>query len=78
MIQEPHPDQLQDYHRLKAIRRGSRQAIEDKAIEAYHRAIDDGRGREEAESEYFKHFNKNSHGQQEHTSVSGSGIKTVG
>jgi hypothetical protein len=58
MIQEPHPDTLHDYHRLKQIRRGSRQAIEDKAIEAYHRAIDEGRGREEAESEYFSFFNK--------------------
>jgi hypothetical protein len=54
---EPHPDTLTDYHALKAIRRGSRQAIEDKAIESYHKAIDEGMSREEAEIEYFKHFN---------------------
>jgi hypothetical protein len=65
-----HPDQLTDYHRLKQIRRGSRQAIEDSAIESYHKAIDEGMSREEAESEYFKQFNKNSHGKQEHTGVS--------
>jgi hypothetical protein len=69
-----HPDQLQDYIALKQIRRGSKQAIEDKAIETYHKAIDEGRGKEEAEEEYFKHFNK-SYGQQELTGVSGS-IKT--
>jgi hypothetical protein len=66
-----HPDTLTDYHALKHIRRGSKQAIEDKAIEAYHKALDEGRSKEEAEEEYFKHFN-NSHGQQEHTGVSGS------
>jgi hypothetical protein len=69
MIQEPHPDTLTDYIALKQIRRGSMQAIEDKAIESYHKALDEGRGKEEAESEYFKHFNNN-HGQQEHTGVS--------
>jgi hypothetical protein len=62
MIQEPHPDQLQDWIALKQIRRGSRQAIEDKAIEAYQRAIDEGRSREEAESEYFSFFNNTTHG----------------
>jgi hypothetical protein len=62
MLPEPHPDALTDFSRLKAIRRGSRQAIEDKAIEAYLRAYEE-QGREEAEQEYFKHFN-NSHGKQ--------------
>lgn len=56
MTQEPHPDHLLDYSRLKAIRRGSRQAIEDKAIEAYLKAYEE-RGREEAEKQYFEHFN---------------------
>lgn len=63
-----HPDTLTDYSRLKSIRRGSRQAIEDKAIEAYHRAYEE-RGREEAEKQYFEHFN-NSHGKQKFTSLS--------
>jgi flagellar biosynthesis/type III secretory pathway protein FliH len=60
MIQEPHPDLHRDYHALKQIRRGSRQAIEDKAIEAYHNALSEGR--EEAEKQYFETFNNNSHG----------------
>lgn len=56
MIIPEHPDTLQDFSRLKAIRRGSRQAIEDKAIAAYLKAYEEV-GREEAEQEYFKHFN---------------------
>jgi hypothetical protein len=67
---EPHPDELSDYYRLKQIRRGGQQSIEDKAIEAYHKAVDEGRGKEEAEKRYFSFFNNN-HGQQEHTGVSG-------
>jgi hypothetical protein len=58
----PHPDHISDYHRLKEIHRGSKQAIEDSAIEAYHKALDEGRGKEEAEEKYFSFFNKNSHG----------------
>lgn len=55
MQQEPHPDTTQAYHALKQITRGSRQAIEDKAIEAYHKALSEGR--EEAEKQYFETFN---------------------
>jgi hypothetical protein len=62
VTQEPHPDHHTDFSRLKAIRRGSRQAIEDKAIEAYMKVFEEV-GKEEAEQEYFKHFN-NSHGKQ--------------
>jgi hypothetical protein len=57
MLQQSHPDTLADYIAFKQIRRGSKQAIEDKAIEAYHKALDEGRGKEKAENEYFKHFN---------------------
>jgi hypothetical protein len=56
-----HPDHLSDYSRLKAIRRGSRQAIEDKAIEAYMKAFEEA-GREEAEAIYFSFFNKQNNG----------------
>lgn len=55
---EPHPDQLADWIKAKEQRRGSMQAIEDKAIAAYHKALDDGRTKKEAEKEFFKHFNK--------------------
>jgi hypothetical protein len=61
MQQLEHPDTLADYIALKQIQRGSKQAIEDKAIESYHKALDEGRGKEEAEEEYFKHFNKATH-----------------
>jgi hypothetical protein len=57
-----HPDTLSDYIALKQIHRGSKQAIEDKAIEAYHKAIDEGRSKEEAEEKYFSFFNKTNHG----------------
>lgn len=53
---EPHPDTLTDYNNLKAITRGSMQAIEDKAIADYMRVFDE-QGREAAEEEFFKHFN---------------------
>lgn len=53
----PHPDAISDYHRLKQIRRGSMQAIEDKAIAEYMRAYETV-GKEEAEKVFFKHFNK--------------------
>jgi hypothetical protein len=58
----PHPDQLSDYHKLKQIKVGSKQAIEDKAIAAYHKALDDGRTKEEAEEIFFSFFNKANHG----------------
>jgi hypothetical protein len=61
MTPEPHPDHHTDFSRLKAIRRGSRQAIEDKAIEAYIKVFEEV-GREEAERIYFSFFNKASHG----------------
>jgi len=58
----PHPDQLTDWVKTKEIRRGSKQAIEDKAIAAYHKALDDGRTKEEAEEIFFSFFNKANHG----------------
>jgi hypothetical protein len=55
---EPHPDHLTDWIKTKEQRRGSMQAIEDKAIKAYHNALGAGKSREQAEEEYFKHFQK--------------------
>ena len=57
----PHPDHLTDYHRLKQIRRGSMQAIEDKAIAEYMRACETV-GKEESEEVFFNHFNKGTDG----------------
>jgi nitrate reductase assembly molybdenum cofactor insertion protein NarJ len=56
-----HPDTAQDYHRLKQITRGGRQATEDKAIAAYMRVFDE-KGREAAEEVYFSFFNKCNNG----------------
>lgn len=54
---EPHPDTHQDYARFKAIEKGSKQAIEDKAIAAYMKAYEE-KGKEEAEKVFFSFFNK--------------------
>ena len=70
MNPEPHPDTPAAYHALKQIKTGGRQAIEDKAIAEYMRAYEE-RGKEEAEEEYFKHFNKQSHERQVFPSISG-------
>ena len=53
-----HPDLLTDWIKTKEIKRGSKQATEDKAIAAYHKALDDGRTKEEAEKIFFSFFNK--------------------
>lgn len=58
MTQEPHPDTLTAYQQAKAITRGSMQAADDQAIKAYHRALDEGRSREEAEKQYFETFKR--------------------
>jgi hypothetical protein len=61
MLNLDHPDKITDYHRLKAIRRGSMQALEDKAIAEYMRVFDE-QGREAADETFFKHFNKGKDG----------------
>ena len=58
---EPHPDQLTDWIKTKEQRRGGKQAIEDRAIAAYMKAYEEV-GKEEAEKEFFKHFNKGTNG----------------
>lgn len=58
---EPHPDTHQDYATFKAIERGSKQAIEDKAIAAYMKAYEEV-GKEEAEIVFFSFFNKHNNG----------------
>jgi hypothetical protein len=59
MITAPdHPDTLQAWQQAKEIRRGSMAALEDKAIKAYHNALDAGKSRGEAEEEYFETFTK--------------------
>lgn len=52
-LPQPHPDRIQDWQHFKEIRRGAHQAIEDKAIEAYHNAVEQGLSKAEAEKQYF-------------------------
>jgi hypothetical protein len=58
MLNLEHPDHLTDLHALKQIQRGGMQAIETAAMNAMWDAIEQGKGREEAEEVFFKHFNK--------------------
>lgn len=64
MTQEPHPDTLTDYYRLKAIEKGGKQAIETSAMNAMWYALDRGESKEEAEKIFFSFFNKQSHGKE--------------
>jgi hypothetical protein len=45
---EPHPDLPQAYHAAKQITRGGNQAADDVAMEAYWRAIEEGKSKDEA------------------------------
>jgi hypothetical protein len=55
---QDHPDTHTAWQQAKEIKRGSMQALEDKAIKAYHDAIDEGKSRAESEKQYFETFNK--------------------
>jgi hypothetical protein len=48
MLNLPHPDELKDWQDLKALKRGSRQAADDQAMDAMWEAIESGKSREEA------------------------------
>ncbi len=61
-----HPDLHEAYHAAKQITRGGTQAADDQAIEAYHRAIDEGRSKGEAETKYFETYQKAVHGKVYH------------
>lgn len=47
-----HPDFTTDWHAYKQRTRSAHQAIEDNAIDAYHKALDAGGSRAEAEKQY--------------------------
>jgi len=46
---QPHPDEIKDFHDLKAIKRGSKQAADDAAMDAMWQAIEEGKSKAEAE-----------------------------
>lgn len=56
MMQLPHPDTLKDWHDLKAIKRGSMQAADDAAMEAYWLAMEAGLSKEEAAEVFSKTY----------------------
>ena len=66
MLNLPHPDALTDLIKTKEIKWGGMQAIEDKAIESYHRALSEGKSKEEVERIYFSFFNKAANGVDKH------------
>lgn len=53
-----HPDTLQAYHAAKQITRGGNQAADDQAIKVYHRALDEGRSKGEAEKVFSETYLK--------------------
>lgn len=64
MLPEPHPDTIADYHRLKSIQKGGRQAITTAAMNAMYDALEEGKSKEEAERIFFSFFNKRNHGKE--------------
>lgn len=54
-----HPDLLLDWRTYKQQQVSAHQAIEDKALQAYHEAY--SQGREIAEQKYFETFNNLNH-----------------
>jgi hypothetical protein len=57
-----HPDTHEAYRAAKQITRGGNQAADDQAIKAYHRALDEGRSRGEAEIIFSETYKKCLHG----------------
>lgn len=59
MNPEPHPDLLLQQAQVKQITRGSRQYADDKAMEAYWQAIEQGKTVDEAGEVFIKCYIKN-------------------
>lgn len=53
-----HPDLLLQQHAIKQIARGSRQFADDKAMEAYWSALEEGKSAEEAEAIFSETYYK--------------------
>jgi hypothetical protein len=53
--------ELEQQASLKSSGRGGRIALEDKALEAYHEALDSGLSKEEATKQYFQAFKTLNH-----------------
>lgn len=53
---ERHPDELNNNTAVKNMGSGSMQAIDDKAVAAYIKALEAGATKDDAEKEFFKYF----------------------
>lgn len=53
-----HPDLTRDWQSLKAIHRGGMQSADDQAMDAYWRAIDEGKSKDEAGEVFIKEYQK--------------------
>jgi hypothetical protein len=63
MTQQPeHPNALTDWQDFKATKRGSMQAADDQAMEAYWRAMESGMNKDEAGTIFIKTYQKFLHG----------------
>lgn len=64
MLPTPHPDELKDWQDLKALKRGSRQAADDMAMNAMWEAIECGKSKEEVEVIYSQTYLNVVHGKE--------------
>lgn len=57
LTQQPHPDEIKDWHDFKAIKRGGKQAADDAAMDAYWLALEEGKSKEEAGKIFSETYN---------------------
>jgi hypothetical protein len=62
MLNLSHPDELKDWQDLKALKRGSRQAADDQAMNAMWEALESGKSKEEANKIFSDTYIKCLHG----------------
>jgi hypothetical protein len=62
MRQEPHPDEVADWQSLKSITRGGTQSADDQAMDAYWRALEEGKTVDEAGEVFIKEYQKGVYG----------------
>jgi hypothetical protein len=62
MITEPHPDTHLNHHATRQITRGGNQAADDVAMEAFWKALDSGKSKDEAGEIFIKTYQKVVHG----------------
>jgi hypothetical protein len=56
MLNLSHPDEIKDWQDLKAVKRGSRQAADDQAMDAMWEALEAGKSNKEAAEIYSQTY----------------------